>query len=135
MLLIIPIDAAFKKSSSKNQGWLDIVKLFPKGISGLASLALLWREDKDSFLIDAVDMFMDVHDNFNDNDLELYNQQQLAKVIGSDAFALFLDLFFDIQTGIYAEILGTAQLLDFNQIDSRMSNLCVEVKDYEQHRR
>lgn len=135
MLLIIPIDAAFKKTTSKNQGWLDIVKLFPKGISGLASLALLWREDKDSFLIDAVDMFMDVHDNFNDNDLEQYNQQQLAKVIGSDAFALFLDLFFDIQTSIYAEILGKAQLLDFNQIDSRTSNLCVEVKDYEQNRR
>lgn len=135
MLLVIPIDATFKKITSKNQGWLDIVKLFPKGISGLASLALLWRNDRDSFLIDAADTFMDVNNYFNDNDLDLYNREQLEKVICSDSFTLFLELFFDIQTSIYAEILGHAQLLDFNQIDSRTSNLCVEVKEYEQHGR
>lgn len=134
MLLVIPIDSEFKKTTSANNGWLDIVNFFPGGISGLASLALLWRDDRESFMADSLEMFMDAQDALSDNDLDSYNKQQLELVVGSDTFTLFLDLFFDIQTNIYAGVFGQSKLVDFDQIKCRNSNLCVKVRDYEKQR-
>lgn len=129
MIVVLPIVAPFH--DKKNQ-FVELLSRFPGGMASIAYTALLSNGDKDSFVFEITQYLINelLSEADNDNDLVQWSTKRWCDAIGSDAFRLFLDLFFEEHNSLYSMLLGGMREHHLDNIRQAHENHCNRRKLY-----
>lgn len=116
MRIILPIDRQYHQRSDNKDAILQLlVDYFPGGLTTLAYLCVVLKDELRDFVNDACIMLLESYNQVDDESLADYVFKQINDLCGNEEFLTWLSAFHTTHAGLYSEYLRGIDLDECSQ--------------------